>query len=145
MFFFSFSAPVFSRGTQQASGACSPGQGLLFAGEPRNFALSLCFLGGPQTRRAAKPKQKPAVPPARRRLSQLAVPARRGALKRRMGERNQSQTAGEIRPLVSIRGRRGSFGVCYLSCLSWNWRKGSSVKITERTDEEATEALRAGR
>src|SRR6516225_3798349 len=87
MFFFSFSAPVFSRGTPRRVGACSPGQGLLFAGEPRNFALSLCFLGGPQTRRAAKPKQKPAVPPARRRLFQLAVPARRGALKRRMRRR----------------------------------------------------------
>src|SRR6516165_5284876 len=33
-------------------------EGLLFAGKPRNFALSLCFLGVPQTRRAAKPKQK---------------------------------------------------------------------------------------
>src|SRR6202049_4966276 len=32
-----------------------------------------------------------------------------------------------------------------LSCLSWKWRKRSSVKITERTHEEATEALHAGR
>jgi transposase len=32
-----------------------------------------------------------------------------------------------------------------LSCLSWKWRKRSSVKITERTYEEATEALHAGR
>src|ERR1700693_5215762 len=31
-----------------------------------------------------------------------------------------------------------------LSCLSWKWRKRSSVKITERTHEEATEALHAG-
>jgi len=30
-----------------------------------------------------------------------------------------------------------------LSCLSWKWRKRSSVKITERTHEEATEALHA--
>jgi transposase-like protein len=32
-----------------------------------------------------------------------------------------------------------------LSCRSWKWRKRSSVKITERTREEATEALHAGR
>jgi exopolysaccharide production protein ExoQ len=32
-----------------------------------------------------------------------------------------------------------------LSCLSWKWRKRSSVKITERTREEATETLHAGR
>ena len=29
-----------------------------------------------------------------------------------------------------------------LSCLSWKWRKRSSVKITERTYEEGTEAFR---
>src|SRR5580693_2146040 len=28
-----------------------------------------------------------------------------------------------------------------LSCLSWKWRKRSSVKITERTYEEGTEAF----
>jgi hypothetical protein len=28
-----------------------------------------------------------------------------------------------------------------MSCLSWKWRKRSSVKITERTHEKATEAL----
>ena len=32
-----------------------------------------------------------------------------------------------------------------VSCLSWKWRKRSSVKITERTHEETTEALHAGR
>ena len=32
-----------------------------------------------------------------------------------------------------------------VSCLSWKWRKRSSVKITERTHKEATEALHAGR
>jgi len=103
MFLFSFSAPAFSRGTQKASGACSPGQGLLlFVGEPRNFALSLCFLGGPQTRRAAKPKQEPAVPPARRHLSHSPCPREGGRLKRRMGERYQSRTMRE----KSDRGRR---------------------------------------
>jgi hypothetical protein len=30
-------------------------------------------------------------------------------------------------------------------CLSWKWRKRSSVKITERTHEETTEALHTGR
>jgi HAMP domain-containing protein len=32
-----------------------------------------------------------------------------------------------------------------LSCLSWNWRKRSSVKITERTYEEGTEAFHSRR
>jgi hypothetical protein len=32
-----------------------------------------------------------------------------------------------------------------VSCLSWKWRKGSSVKITERTYEEGTEAFHPGR
>src|ERR1039458_5960127 len=32
-----------------------------------------------------------------------------------------------------------------LSRLSWKWRKRSSVKITERTHEETTEALHVGR
>src|SRR5208283_803550 len=32
-----------------------------------------------------------------------------------------------------------------VSCLSWKWRKRSSVKITERTYEERTEAFHPGR
>jgi hypothetical protein len=32
-----------------------------------------------------------------------------------------------------------------LSCLSWKWRKRSSLRITERTHEKATEARHAGR
>ena len=32
-----------------------------------------------------------------------------------------------------------------MSCLSWRWRKRSSVKITERTHEETTEALHTGK
>src|SRR6516164_4056969 len=32
-----------------------------------------------------------------------------------------------------------------VSCLSWKWRKRSSVKITERTHEETRETLHAGR
>lgn len=39
----------------------------------------------------------------------------------------------------------GSTPELELSCLSWKWRKRSSVKITERTHEKATEALHAGR
>jgi hypothetical protein len=38
---------------------------------------------------------------------------------------------------------RHSFGL--LSRLSWNWRKRSSVKITERTYEEGTEAFHTRR
>jgi hypothetical protein len=44
-----------------------------------------------------------------------------------------TQNADEITPKAAM------------SCLSWKWRKRSSVKITERTDEEAAEALHAGR
>src|SRR2546422_8082002 len=32
-----------------------------------------------------------------------------------------------------------------LSCLSWNWRERSSVKITERTHAKRAEALHCGR
>ena len=32
-----------------------------------------------------------------------------------------------------------------LSCLNWKWRQRPSVKVTERTHEEAEEALDAGR
>jgi len=112
MFFSPFLHPLLA-GHPKASGACSPGQGLLFAGEPRNFALSLCFLGGPRTRRAAKPKQKPAVPPARRRLSQLAVPARRRGLKRRRKREIKAGQQREIRPPVvhSIKGKSLERGV----------------------------------
>ena len=35
--------------------------------------------------------------------------------------------------------------VFVVSCLGWKWRKRSSVKITERTHEETTEALHTGR
>jgi UDP-glucose 4-epimerase len=40
---------------------------------------------------------------------------------------------------------KSSSEITYVSCLSWKWRKRSSVKITERTHEETTEALHAGR
>src|SRR5882724_6392934 len=36
-------------------------------------------------------------------------------------------------------------GLAKVSRLSWNWRKRSSVKITERTYEEGTEAFRTRR
>jgi hypothetical protein len=35
----------------------------------------------------------------------------------------------------------GPRGTLIVSCLSWKWRKRSSVKITERTYEEGTEAI----
>src|SRR3989442_2230879 len=42
-----------------------------------------------------------------------------------------------------------SFGKCVgwkvLSCLSWNWRERSSVKITERTHAKRAEALHCRR
>src|SRR5713226_3404547 len=70
--------PRFSRGTPEASGACSPGQGLLFWRGRKISLARLIFrrsqnLEGP----AQAGKQKPAVPPARRGRPQLAVPARR--------------------------------------------------------------------
>ncbi len=102
---FSFSAPLLA-GHPKASGACSQGQGVLFAGEPRNnnFAFRFVSWGDrkPGGCRLAG-KQNPAVPPARRRLSELAVPARKGHQKRRLtreineGERKRrarSPTAG---------------------------------------------------
>jgi hypothetical protein len=96
-------------GHPKASGACSPGQGLLFAGEPRNFALSFCFLGG-----TANPEGGEAEAEARSAASaQASFPARRArekkGVEKEKGERNQSRTAKrEIRPLVvhSIKGKR---------------------------------------
>src|SRR6516162_11116546 len=51
----------------------------------------------------------------------------------------------QIGKLTRTRGPRAWRLQPGLSCLSWKWRKRSSVKIAERTDEEATEALHAGR
>ena len=81
-------------------GLLASAKGCLFVGEPRHFgfafrsslvtchsSLPYSFLGEPQTRRVSvsgRTKQKPAVPPARRRLSHLAVPARKRCQKRTM-------------------------------------------------------------
>jgi hypothetical protein len=70
-------------------GLLASAKGCLFAGEPRNFAFRFVSLGEPQTRRVAvsgRTKQKPAVPPARRPLSHLAVPARNRCQKRSLGK-----------------------------------------------------------
>src|SRR5439155_4088035 len=45
------------------------------------------------------------------------------------GRRSTKRVPGALRPRV------------VLSCLSWKWRKRSSVKIAERTYEEGTEAF----
>ena len=84
--FFSFSAP-FSRGALKASGACSPGQGLLFAGEPRNFAVRFVSWGNTNPEGVAvATKQKPAVPPARRRFPISPCPRESGTRKGRQDD-----------------------------------------------------------
>jgi len=94
--------PRFSRGIKEASDSLlASAKGCLFVGEPRHFgfafrsslvtchsSLPYSFLGEPQTRRVSvsgRTKQKPAVPPARRRFSHLAVPARKRCQKRAKG------------------------------------------------------------
>jgi len=42
---------------------------------------------------------------------------------------------------VATRARGNKFSYLGLSCHSWKWRDRSSVKITERTYEERTQAL----
>ncbi len=50
-----------------------------------------------------------------------------------------------VQPTVNTVGAAALYGllvvIVTLSCLSWKWRKRSSVKITERTYEEGTEAF----
>src|SRR5208337_1887976 len=99
--FFSFSAPV-SRGARKGRvGPARKCQGLPFCGGAKKLRSSICFLGEPQTRRVSvsgRTKQKPAVPPARRRLSHLAVPARNRCRKRTMGRGElKLDTVGESR------------------------------------------------
>jgi hypothetical protein len=70
---------VISRPYALPDGPARKCQGLPFCGGAKKLRSSFCFLGEPQTRRVAvsgRTKQKPAVPPARRRLSHLALPAR---------------------------------------------------------------------
>jgi hypothetical protein len=79
---FSFSAPLLA-GHQEASGACSPGQGLLFWRGRKTWLYRLIFRRNLNPEGLAQAaKQKPAVPPARRGRPQLAVPAKtKGARK----------------------------------------------------------------
>jgi uncharacterized membrane protein YfcA len=56
------------------------------------------------------------------------------------------QESGTTQRSISTAGRATGYVATFvLSCLSWKWRKGSSVKITERTYEEGTEAFHPGR
>ena len=77
------------------------GQGVLFAGELRNFALSFCSLGAPQTRRESPWLQSRSPPcrSARRSIPRLAEPARgRGVRKGKWpGKSNQRQRFPEGR------------------------------------------------
>ena len=70
--------PLFSRGTKSEWGLLARPRAA-FCGGAKKLRFSVCFLGGPQTRRVSlkATKQKPAVPPARRGNPHLAVPARR--------------------------------------------------------------------
>src|SRR5271155_584357 len=51
----------------------------------------------------------------------------------------------EVARLVRFGLTTSSFGEQCVSCLSWKWRKRSSVKIMERTYEERAQALHCGR
>jgi hypothetical protein len=93
--------PRFSRGIKEASDSllARPRAVFLWGSQDtsvlrfaRHSSLVTChsslpysFLGEPQTRRVSvsgRTKQKPAVPPARRRFSHLAVPARRRGVRK---------------------------------------------------------------
>ncbi len=77
-------APLLA-GHPRASGACSLGQGVLFAGEPRELRSIVLFLGGTANPEgpAQRESRSPPCRQARRRLSHLAVPARSGRKRRR--------------------------------------------------------------
>jgi osmotically-inducible protein OsmY len=59
---------------------------------------------------------------------------------------DKSQPESIAKSMAGAQVVSNQIGVIPLSCLSWKWRKRSSVKtLTERTHEKATEALHAGR
>ncbi len=75
----------FSRGALKASGACSPGQGLLL-----NFESVICPFSGHSSLVTRHCSLMPAAPPARRGSPHLAVPARRrGARKGMWAEKSK--------------------------------------------------------
>jgi hypothetical protein len=79
--------PCFSRGTQGEWGVLARPRGA-FCGGAKKVRFTVLFLGG--TANPEGPvagKQNPDVPPARRRLSHLAVPARKGAIGKESDER----------------------------------------------------------
>jgi hypothetical protein len=64
----------------------------------------------------------------------------------RLGELSVTMPSKTVQCLgLTVDGDEKGWGILGLSCLSWKWRKRSSVKITERTHEETTETLHAGR
>jgi hypothetical protein len=80
---FSFSAR-FLAGHSRRVGPARQLRGCFLCGA-KKLCSSICFLGGPKTRRVSvsrRTKQKPAMPLARKGLPHLAVPARKGALEK---------------------------------------------------------------
>lgn len=95
-----------------------------YCGEPRNFALSFCFLGGPQTRRAAKP----AVPSARRRFPSSPCP--REASRKGKEAGNNWPNSGKGRSAAPLPARGGETGgnVQYWQAGFWSglrWHSGA--------------------
>src|SRR5262249_51780541 len=91
--------PRFLAGHPKAGAACSLGQAPLFLGEPKKIRCAArasdgqSFWEGPETRRAAKRKQRSTVPPGRRRCRQPAVPARSGGGKGSIATSSASRSA----------------------------------------------------
>src|SRR5712692_7936054 len=105
--FFSFSAPLLA-GHPRASGACSPGQGLLFWRGRKISLVRLIFRRSQNPEGPAQAgKQKPAVPQARRSRPRLAVPARRRGVRKGTKAWKSRQTVGDQ---VDARGLIGWVG-----------------------------------
>jgi hypothetical protein len=60
------------------------------------------------------------------------------ALRQRFCHRSNEQILEQMKSILKTHGR---LSTALLSCLSWKWRKRSSVKIAERTYEERAQAL----
>src|SRR6516165_6338222 len=82
------------------------GQGVLFAGELRNFALSFCSLGAPQTRRES-PWRQSRSPPCRQRAGVFPgspSPREEGALEKESGQGSQTNGNGSRRAGLEVLG-----------------------------------------
>src|SRR5271157_1013697 len=78
------------------------------------------------------------------RFSPAAAAVHRGARWRPLrsrGVRATRRCRSSRRPMAAFRGCTRGVPLQSLSCLSWKWRKRSSVKIAERTYEKGTKAL----